>query len=103
MFMFSSNELPPRAAFLLRNLDVKDFCWLCDLPEVPLIRPSVANSAAGEVDKARKHYLLIELVPPNARRTGSSVAPVLADGAEGLPMTDSIVLPVRTGPVSPCA
>jgi hypothetical protein len=86
MFILSSNELPPRAAFLLRNLDVKDFCPLCDLPEVPLTRPSMANSVAGEVDKARKHCLLIELVPPNARRAGSSVAPVPADGAGGLPI-----------------
>ena len=86
MFILSSNELPPRAAFLLRNLDVKDFCRLCDLPEVPLIRPSMGNSVAGEVDKARKHYLPIGLVPPNARRAGCSVAPVPVDGVGGLPI-----------------
>jgi len=86
MFILSSNELPPRAAFPLRNLDTKHVCRLCDLPEVLLIRPPMANSVAGEVDKARKHYLLIELVPPNARRAGSSVAPVPADGAGGLPI-----------------
>jgi hypothetical protein len=86
MFILFSNELPPRTTFLLWNLDVKDFCRLCDLPEVPLIRPLMADSVAGEVDQARKHHLLIELVPPNARRAGSSVAPVPADGAGGLPI-----------------
>jgi hypothetical protein len=86
MFILSLNELPPRAASLLLNLDVKNVCRLCDLPELPLIRPSMANSVAGQAEKARKHYLLIELVRPNARHAGSSVAPVPADGAGGLPI-----------------
>ena len=83
MFPLSSRELPSRSTSLLPDLDMQDVCRFCDLPEAPLIRSRVANYVAGEVDNDYKHNLTIESVWPNARRAGSSTAPVPADGAGG--------------------
>ena len=84
MFTLSSMEPAPRAAFSFPNLDMKDVFRPCDPPGAPLIRPSMANRVAGEVDKAHKHYFMIEWFRRNARHAGSSTAPV--DGAGGLPI-----------------
>jgi hypothetical protein len=86
MFTLCATEIPLCATFLLRDLDMQDVCWLCDLLEAPLIRPCVANCVAGEVDKAYKRCLVIELVRPNARHAGSSTDHVPTVGAGGLPI-----------------
>lgn len=72
--------------FRLRDLDAQGVYWLCDLTEALLTRPDVANSVAGKVNSADKHYLVIESVRPHTIHARSSPVPVPADGAGGSPI-----------------
>jgi hypothetical protein len=84
MFTFSSTAAPSYQMFQLRDLDTQRVYRLCDLTEASLIRPTVANSVAGGVNRGGKHNLVIESVRSNTKYAGSS--PVPADGAGGSPI-----------------
>jgi hypothetical protein len=103
MFILSSNELPPRAAFLSRNLDVKDFAGSATF---------LKSRSSGPRWPTQQRARSIRPVNTTFRSNWSLQTPdvpglllllFLLTAREGCPSTDSIVLPVRTGPVSPCA
>ena len=95
MFNFSANHLVllsrtdyrSYAVFLLRDLDTQRVYRLYDFTKAQLIRPNVAYCVAGKVNSAGKLYLVIESVRPDTRHSRSSIVPVPADGAGGLPIT----------------
>jgi hypothetical protein len=86
MFTLSSTEIPSCPVFPVRDLDAQRVYRLCDLTAALLIRPCVANSVAGTVSSADKHYLVIESVRPDTIHAKSSPIPVPADGAGGSPI-----------------
>jgi len=86
LFLLSRTEYPSCAVFLLRDLDTKRVYRLYDFTKAQLIRPNVAYCVAGKVNSADKLYLVLESVRPDTRRIGSSMVPVPADGAGGLPI-----------------
>jgi hypothetical protein len=86
MFTLFSTEIPSCPMFLRRGLDAQRVYWPCDLTEALLIRPCVANSVAGKVNRANKHHLVIDSVLTDTVYGRHSSVPVPADGAGGLPI-----------------
>jgi hypothetical protein len=88
----------------LPNPGPKPVCLLHDPINAHVIRPNVANRAAGTVMSISKSYLAFESVRPATRHSRYSTITVPDDGAEeGCLSVDSRAVSTRPGPVSPRA
>ena len=82
MLTLSQTEYPPRAVFLLRDLDTQRACRLYDFTNAQQVRPRVAHYLAGAVVSGQAD-LVIESVRRDTTHARFSKVPAPVEGEGG--------------------